>query len=126
MFKRLRTLFLLLFFLFWGVICFKLFLLEIDFHYGNLAEIFYESQDGYIVHNVTRKQIAQIEKTWNRLYIIENENRVELKDWMNDDKEKATIIIYRPEESGHNITNMSESEFEKLVEHSKFTHITSN
>lgn len=126
MYKHFRSVFILLFLIFSTVVCFKLYLLEIDLHYGSLAEIFYESQDDYLVYDVNDKRISHIEKTWNRIYVLENENRVELKDWKEKSEHASNIIVYRPEISQFNLENISVPEFEQMVKNSKFTYITSN
>lgn len=127
MIKRFRLLIILAFILLTSIICFKLYLLNIDLHYGNLGEIFYESQDGYLVHNLTDKTIAQLEKNGIRLYVLsKNDELVELKEWKLHSGDSTQIVIYRPKVLPFRIGEMSEAEFERMVKDSKFVHITSN
>lgn len=61
-------------FILFGVIFWSLHLMEIEDHYGDLQEVYFESKNGDIIINKETKQYGIITKNWKRANVITKEN----------------------------------------------------
>lgn len=69
--------------------------MEIEDTYGDNQDIFYGSGEGDIVVNHTTKESGKIIKTWTRIYVTNNFDTVDIRNWWDD----KNIEIYRPSDS---------------------------
>src|SRR6266516_2310809 len=68
-----------------------LYAMAIEDHYGDNQEFFYKSKHGDIAVNRDTREFKKIEKSWTRVFIIDDDKRVDLWTWLN----KNRIEIYR-------------------------------
>lgn len=57
-----------------GWIGFGFYLMEIDDHYGDLQEVYFDSKSGDIIVNKQTRKFGVITKSWKRAYIITRKN----------------------------------------------------
>ena len=69
-----------------------LYAMEIEDQYGDHQNIYYKVSQGDIAVNRDTKEIRRIEKTWKRIFGINETDTIEMWRWLNEN----TIEIYRP------------------------------
>lgn len=87
--------------------------MEIDDHYGDLQEVYFDSKSGDIIINKQTKQFGIITKNWKRADVITKENdTLDLYDFIYKNQEENKYEVFRSEEELKN----NELNFEKILE----------
>ncbi|WP_029269503.1 hypothetical protein [Flavobacterium sp. KJJ] len=82
-----------------GFIAFGLYLIEIDDHYGDLQEIYFETKSGDIIINKQTKEFGVIAKNWKRADIITKENdTLDLNEIIYKNQEESKYEVFRSEQ----------------------------
>ena len=98
------------------------YLMEIEDHYGDNQEIFFQSRQGDIVINRDKKELGTIEKNWKRIYIIHHSDTVDIWSWL----DKDDIEIYRPRINGLTAKNLNYNDIDNLIDDKKIELIIKN
>lgn len=102
-----------LFFIISCLIAWGLYLMEIEDHYGNMQEVFFDSKSGDIIINKQTKQFGIITKTWKRAHVITKKNdTLDLYDLIYKNQEENKYEVLRSE----NEVRINELSFEKVIE----------
>ena len=104
-----------------GMICYCLYLMEIEDHYGDAQNLFYESEEGDIILNKSKKDFGLVtQKTWTRMYVdLKNEKHAGLYEWIYKNGNKCEIQIYHPTKKITYIENLSYSQLEDKIDNSE-------
>lgn len=87
----------------WG-----LYLMEIEDHYGDLQEIYFESENGDLILNKQNQTFGIISKNWKRANVItKQKDTLDLYDFVNENRYE----VLRSETK----LNLSDLTFEKLM-----------
>jgi hypothetical protein len=98
-----------------GFIGYGLYLMEIEDHYGDIQNLYYNSKNGDIAVNKTISEFGTVEKTWKRIIIkTQNNNSVDLYNWTYQNGVENQIEIYRIQKSNIKLETIT---FSKLLEH---------
>lgn len=109
------------------VLGFGLYLMEIEDHYGDLQELYYESHSGYIIVNKEDKEVGILSKNWRRLNIItEDQQQMDLYNWVYSKNEEASVAIYKLADQNLKIDKLSFGQVKKMIDNSELTFVTSN
>ncbi|MEK6476342.1 hypothetical protein WJR50_02370 [Catalinimonas sp. 4WD22] len=92
-----------------------LYLMEIEDHYGDQQDFYFQSEEGDIFINRDTKAFKKVEKTWKRLYGIQHSDTTDLWAWLKENN----IEVYRPLDSNFDQYNLSYEELNKLIEEGK-------
>jgi hypothetical protein len=65
--------------------------MDIEDHYGDNQNFFYGSKFGDIAVNRDKKEFKKIEKSWTRVFIVDEKSKVDIWTWVTDD----SVAIYR-------------------------------
>lgn len=103
-------------------ISYGFYLMEIEDHYGDNQEIFFQSQQGDIAVNRDKRELGTIEKNWKRIYIIDNSDKVDIWSWL----DKDDIEIYRPRINGLTAKNLKYDDIDNLIDEKKIELIIKN
>jgi len=96
MIKKILLSVVILFFMLFGVIAWGLYLMEIEDHYGDLQEIYFQSKDGDLIINKKTKQYGIITKNWKRANIITKENdTLDLYNFIYSNDKAANYEVFR-------------------------------
>ncbi|TCC89325.1 hypothetical protein EZ428_16655 [Pedobacter frigiditerrae] len=69
--------------------------MDIEDRYGDLQEIYFKSDSGDIIVNNLNKKTAEILLENNRVFVIENNQKLELEEWLDpDSKMKYNLDVY--------------------------------
>lgn len=98
------------------------YLMEIEDHYGDNREIFFQSRQGDIAVNRDKRELGTIEKSWKRIYIIGNSDTVDIWSWL----DKDNIEIYRPRINGLAGKNLKYDDIDNLIDDKKIELIIKN
>lgn len=74
MIKKVVAPIVLILFVLFGWIVFGLYLMEIEDHYGDLQQVYFDSESGDIIVNKQSQKFGIITKNWKRADIITKEN----------------------------------------------------
>ncbi len=69
-----------------------LYTVEIEDYYGDNQNVFYKCRQGDIAVNRDTQEIRIIEKSWRRIYSIQDSDTIDLWLWLHENR----IEIYRP------------------------------
>jgi hypothetical protein len=101
--------------------------LEIEDHYGDLQEIYYQSKTGDIAYNQSTEEFGTLQKNWTRLNIITaNKDSMDLYNWVYRNGTATKTKIYRPRKPNIELDTKSRSELLKLIETSDLKLIIQN
>jgi hypothetical protein len=96
-----------------GFIVWGLYLIEIEDHYGDLQETYFDSKSGDIIVNKKTKKFGFIIKTWKRANVITNENdTLDLNNLINVNGKEFDYEVFRSDTK----LNIQELSFEKIME----------
>ncbi|MGM0581371.1 MAG: hypothetical protein ACQETL_11865 [Bacteroidota bacterium] len=103
-----------------GFIGLGFYAMEIEDHYGNLQELYYESKDGDIIVNKTTLEIGKIEKSWKRINIrTEKKDSTGLYNWIYQNGYETKTEVYRPKRGEIELTGVSYSALKKMIDNSQ-------
>ncbi|WP_179320968.1 hypothetical protein [Winogradskyella helgolandensis] len=110
-----------------GFIGFGLYSLEIEDHYGDLKELYYDSKSGDIILNKSTSEFGIIEKNWKRINIrTQKKDSTDLYNWVYQNGIETKAEIYRPIIETENINNLGYSEVVDKINASEMTFINGN
>lgn len=96
-----------------GFIAWGLYLMEIDDHYGNLQDVYFDSKSGDLIINKQTKNFGIITKNWKRADVITKENdTLDLYDLIYINEEENQYEVFR----SVNNFKINELTFEKILE----------
>ena len=98
------------------------YLMEIEEHYGDSQDIFFQSRQGDIAVNRDKREFGTIEKNWKRIYIIDKVDTVDIWSWL----DKDDIEIYRPRINGLTAKNLKYDDIDNLIDDKKIELIIKN
>jgi hypothetical protein len=79
-----------------GFIGFGLYSMEIEDHYGDLKELYYDSENGDLIINKTTSEFGIIEKNWKRINIrTQQKDSTDLYNWVYQNGTETKSEIYR-------------------------------
>ena len=109
------------------VVGFGLYAMEIEDHYGDLKELYYDSKSGDIVLNKSTSEFGIIEKNWKRINIrTQKKDSTDLYNWVYQNGIETKAEIYRPIIETENINNFNYSEIVDKINASEMTFINGN
>lgn len=110
-----------------GFIGFGLYSMEIEDHYGDLKELYYDSQNGDIILNKSTSEFGIIEKNWKRINIrTHKKDSTDLYNWVYQNGIETKAEIYRPIIETENINSLGYSEVVDKINASEMTFINGN
>lgn len=110
-----------------GFIGFGLYGMEIEDHYGDLKELYYDSENGDLIVNETTFEFGIIEKSWKRINIrTQRKDSTDLYNWVYRNGTETKSKIYRAKKGGIELNGITYTELEKRVNNSKFKLISNN
>ncbi|WP_055446226.1 hypothetical protein [Lacinutrix mariniflava] len=110
-----------------GFIGFGLYSMEIEDHYGDLKELYYDSKSGDIILNKSTSEFGIIEKNWKRLNIrTHKKDSTDLYNWVYQNGIETKAEIYRPIIETENINSLNYSEVVDKINASEMTFINGN
>lgn len=96
-----------------GFIVWSLYLMEIEDHYGDLQETYFDSKNGDLIVNKKTKKFGVISKSWKRANVITKENdTLDLYDLINENGKEFDYEVFR----GDTEMDIQELSFEKIME----------
>lgn len=96
-------------FVFFSFIGCGLYLMEIEDHYGDLQEIYFESKSGDLIINKKTKSLGIISKNWKRANIItKQKDTLDLYDFLHENKYEVL--------RGEQYFDLNDLTFEKIVD----------
>jgi hypothetical protein len=103
-----------------GFIGFGLHAMEIEDHYGDYQEIYYESQNLDIIVNEETSEFGIVAKNWKRLNIrtIEKDS-TDLYTFASKESYYSKIKLYRPKIEIEKIKQMEFNDIQKLIAKNK-------
>jgi hypothetical protein len=103
-----------------GLIGFGLHAMEIEDHYGDYQEIYYESKDSDLIINEETSEFGIIEENWKRLNIQTKEkDSTDLYTFASKASYYSNIKVYRPKTSIEPIEKLDLSKVKKLISDKK-------
>ncbi len=110
-----------------GFIGFGLYSMEIEDHYGDLKELYYDSENGDLIVNKTTSEFGIIEKNWKRINIkTQQKDSTDLYNWVYRSGIETKSEIYRAKNEEIELNKITYSELEKRIENSDFKLIIKN
>ena len=110
-----------------GFIGFGLYSMEIEDHYGDLQELYYESENGDVIINKTTSEFGLIEKNWKRINIrTQKKDSTDLYNWVYQNGTETKSEIYRAKNGETELNGITYSELEKRIDNSDFKLIIKN
>ena len=96
-----------------GFIVWGLYLMEIDDHYGDLQETYFDFKNSDLIVNKNTKKFGVIEKSWKRANMITKENdTLDMYDLLNANGKEFDYEVFRNDTE----LNIQELSFEKIME----------
>lgn len=96
-----------------GLVAYGLYAMEIEDHYGDLQEVYFESKSGDIIINKQTKQFGILTKNWKRADVITKENdTLDLYELIYVNQNENIYEIFRSEKE----LKINELNFEKIIE----------
>jgi len=110
-----------------GFIGFGLYSMEIEDHYGDLKELYYDSENGDLIVNKTTSEFGIIEKNWKRINIrTQQKDSTDLYNWVYQNGTETKSEIYRTKNGETELNGITYSELEKRIKNSDFKLIIKN
>tara|TARA_R110001606_G_scaffold117289_1_gene246727 strand:+ start:65 stop:436 length:372 start_codon:yes stop_codon:yes gene_type:complete len=95
---------------------FGLYTMEIEDHYGDLKELYYNSNSGEIIINKTTFEFGIIEKNWNRINVrTQKKDSTDLYNWIYKNGIETKSKIYRAVNGEPEINRITYSELKKRL-----------
>jgi uncharacterized protein YpmB len=107
-----------------GFICFGLYSMEIEDHYGDLQTAFFNSNNGDLIVNEETKKFGILKKEWKTIHVIDNNNKeTDLYNWVYINGKETKFKIFRLETEIDLITEMEYSEIQEKIRLEKLKQI---
>lgn len=96
-----------------GFIVWGLYLMEIEDHYGDLQETYFDSKNGDLIVNKKTKKFGVIAKNWKRANVITKQNdTLDLYELIYTNGNECNYEVFRSDIE----LNIQELSFEKIIE----------
>ena len=96
-----------------GFIVWGLYLMEIEDHYGDLQETYFDSKNGDLIVNKKSKKFGFISKNWKRANVITKQNdTLDLYDLINTNGKECDYEVFRSDTE----LDIQKLSFEKIME----------
>ena len=96
-----------------GVIAFGLYSMEIDDHYSDLQQVYFDSKSGDIIVNKQTKKFGIITKNWKRVNVITKENQtLDLYELIFVNQQENKYEVFRSEKK----LKIKDLNFEKILD----------
>ena len=103
-----------------GFIGFGLYSVEIEDHYGDYKEIYYESKDSDLIVNEETSEFGIVGKNWKRINIKTKEkDSTDLYTFASKRSYYSKIKVYRPKTTIERIEQMNIADVQKLISENK-------
>jgi hypothetical protein len=110
-----------------GFIGFGFYTMGIEDHYGDLKELYYDSNSEDIIINKTTSEFGIIEKNWKRINIrTEKKDSTDLYNWIYKNGTETKAEIYRAKTRESELNEITYSELKKKIEKPELKFITKN
>lgn len=110
-----------------GIISYGLYLMEIEDHYGDLQEMYFDSKSGDIIVTKKTSEFGIVEKNWKRINIRSKEkDSTDLYNWINREGTQLKTEVYRPKNGEIKLNGITYSEIKKMIDNSELKLITGN
>ena len=101
--------------------------MEIEDHYSDLKELYYDSENGDLIVNKTTSEFGIIEKNWKRINIrTQEKDSTDLYNWVYKNGIETKAEIYRAKNGKTELNAITYSELEKRIKNSDFKLIIKN
>lgn len=101
--------------------------MEIEDHYGDLQELYYELENGDVIVNKTTSEFGIIEKNWKRINIrTQKKNSTDLYNWVYQNGTETKAEIYRVKNKENKLNEITYSELKELIKNSELELIYNN
>lgn len=106
---------------------FGLYTMEIEDHYGDIKELYYDSKNGDIIINKTTSEFGIIEKNWKRINIrTQKKDSIDLYNWIYQKGIETKAEIYRVKSGKTELNKITYSELKKRIDNTDFKLIIKN
>ena len=113
MLKKIILSFIIIAFGIFGFIVWGLYLMEIEDHYGDLQETYFDSKNGDLIVNKKTKKFGFISKNWKRANVITKQNdTLDLYDLINTNGKECDYEVFRSDTE----LDIQKLSFEKIME----------
>ena len=103
-----------------GFIGFGLYSMEIEDHYGDYQEIYYESKDSDLIVNEETSEFGIVGKNWKRINIkTRQKDSTDLYTFASKGSYYSNIKVYRPKTMIERIEQMNFADVQKLISEKK-------
>jgi hypothetical protein len=103
-----------------GIIGFGFHAMEIEDHYGDYQEIYYESKDSDLIVNEETSEFGIVEKNWKRINIKTKEkDSTDLYTFASKVSYSSNIKVYRPKSTIERIEQMKFTDIQELISEKK-------
>ena len=103
-----------------GFIGFGFHAMEIEGHYGDYQEIYYESKDSDLIVNEETSEFGIVGKNWKRINIKTKEkDSTDLYTFASKGSYYSKIKVYRPKTTIERIEQMNFADVQKLISENK-------
>ncbi|KAF2509479.1 hypothetical protein EYY60_13975 [Flavobacterium zhairuonense] len=77
------------------MVCQGLRLMDIEDRYGDLQDVYYDSESGDILINNLNKKTGKILLENNRVFVVDNDKKFELEEWLGPNSHwKCNLNVY--------------------------------
>ena len=96
--------------------------MEIEDHYGDNQDIFFQSAQGDIILNQDNGQVGIIHKNCKRIFIINNSDTIDLIHWLTENR----VDIYRPDRLIQDNSLITKEYVNELISNKSLIFVTRN
>lgn len=101
--------------------------MEIEDHYGDLQELYYEAQTGNIVVNEADAKFGILTKSWRRLTVEPNDRAaMDLYEWVYGDDKEASVTIFKTGKEKIDFSKLEFDQVKKMIDDGDLIYVTEN
>lgn len=105
---------------------FGLYLMEIEDHYGDIQELYYESQSGHLIVNEENSAFGVLSKNWRRVNVISQNDTIDLFNWVYRQDGTSKVSIYKIYDKDLDISFMTFEQIKIMIDKSELLFVVSN
>ena len=105
---------------------FGLYLMEIDDHYGDLQELYFESRSGDLIVDMENAEFGVLTKNWRRINVITKGDTSDLFNWVNRKDKPSSVVIFKTYDKDIEFSAMTFEQVDNMIERSELIFVTSN
>ena len=106
---------------------FGLYLMEIENHYGDFQELYYESKSGDLIVDFKRSKFGVLTKDWRRISVSSSDGTsVDLFNWVYGETFDSEVTIYKTNDKSIDCSEVTFMQVEDMIEISELIYVTSN